>query len=146
MKVLQFPGVEKPTELANVRALLFFADERKLSRNDLQTLYNAIPGAPPQKRLRNRPTAIDAIWKALPEVEVKSDFIDRLKTARKHREGSMKEKLIQLLKIGATIQELIALTSWQAHTIRGYISTLKSKGLPVTTTKKDGVTVYGVTE
>jgi DpnI-like restriction endonuclease len=43
------------------------------SRVDLQMLYNAIPGAPPKKRLRNRPTAIEAIWKALPVYDGNSE-------------------------------------------------------------------------
>jgi hypothetical protein len=43
------------------------------SREQLQAIYNAIPGAPPKKRLRNRPTAIEAIWKALPVYDGNSE-------------------------------------------------------------------------
>lgn len=141
MKIVILPNAQpaQPLHCQVLRDLEIHADTLELSRNDLQQIYDAIPGAPPTKRLRNRPTAIAAIWKALPD-------IPQPVMERKQRDGSMKEKLIQLMKVGATIQELITLTSWQAHTIRGCISTLRSKGLPVTTTKKDGVTVYGVTE
>jgi hypothetical protein len=67
---------------ASIKEFTKLADEPKLSREDLQKLYNAIPGAPPKKRLRNRPTAIEAIWKALPVYDGNSESS---KGARKKR-------------------------------------------------------------
>ena len=52
------------------------------SRDALQAIYNAIPGAPPKKRLRNRPTAIVAIWKALPVYDGNSESSKGARTRR----------------------------------------------------------------
>jgi hypothetical protein len=53
--------------------------------------------------------------------------------------------LLQRAK-GATLTEIREATSWQAHSVRGFISTLgKKMGLAVTSTKRaDGARVYSV--
>ncbi len=39
---------------------------------------------------------------------------------------------------GASIAELVKVTSWQAHSIRGFMAgTLKKKGVEVTSTRED---------
>ena len=62
--------------------------------------------------------------------------------ASKHREGSKRAKLIEMLRRpeGATIAQIVAATKWQQHTVRGAISgALKKKlGLAVTSVKVDG--------
>ena len=50
--------------------------------------------------------------------------------APKQREGTRKATVIALLERagGATLEELMAATLWQKHSVRGFISTLGSKG------------------
>ena len=48
---------------------------------------------------------------------------------------------------GATIDELMKATAWQAHSVRGAIAgTLKKKGYSIASTKADGVRRYKLTE
>jgi len=58
------------------------------------------------------------------------------------RSGTKQAQIISLLERpeGVTIAEIVAATSWQAHSVRGMISgALKKKlGLPVTSEKVDG--------
>lgn len=62
--------------------------------------------------------------------------------ARSPRTGTKQAKLIEMLRAkgGATIDEIVAATSWQSHTVRGAISgALKKKlGLEVTSEKVEG--------
>jgi hypothetical protein len=65
------------------------------------------------------------------------------------RQGSKTEMILALLKRpeGATAKELLKITGWQAHSLRGFISgTLgKKMGLTVTSTKgEDGQRTYSV--
>ncbi|MDR3719912.1 MAG: DUF3489 domain-containing protein [Bryobacteraceae bacterium] len=49
--------------------------------------------------------------------------------APKQREGTRKATVVALLERegGATLEEIMAATSWQIHSVRGFISTLGSK-------------------
>ena len=62
--------------------------------------------------------------------------------ARAPRTGTKQAKLIEMLRAegGATIDEIVAATGWQAHTVRGAMAgALKKKlGLEVTSEKVDG--------
>src|ERR1700686_2308780 len=64
------------------------------------------------------------------------------------RDGSKTAAVLSLLQRakGATLTEIMEATSWQAHSVRGFISTLgKKMGLKVTSTKRaDGTRVYSV--
>jgi hypothetical protein len=60
--------------------------------------------------------------------------------APKHREGTRKATVIALLERadGATLEEIVAATSWQKHSVRGFISTLASKhGFKVVSTRRE---------
>ncbi len=67
---------------------------------------------------------------------------DRAPKARTPREGTKQAKLIEMLRAegGATIDEIVAETGWQAHTVRGAMSgALKKKlGLTITSEKIKG--------
>ena len=87
-----------------------------------------------------------------PEEEPAADMADEAespptdahgaKPARKPREGTKQEALIAMLKRpeGASIAEIMEATTWQAHSIRGFIAGhLKKKlGLDVTSEKIEG--------
>ena len=65
------------------------------------------------------------------------------------RDGSKAAQVLDLLKrpAGATLAELMKATSWQAHSVRGFLSGTVSKklGLTVTSTKiEDGERTYSI--
>ena len=64
------------------------------------------------------------------------------------RPGSKTAKILDLVKRpgGATLKELLKATSWQPHSIRGFLSVLgKKKGVAVESTKSpDGERTYSL--
>ncbi|CUH17961.1 hypothetical protein JSE7799_00418 [Jannaschia seosinensis] len=73
--------------------------------------------------------------------EITTDDAPALKV-RKPREGTKQAQLIAMLRApeGATIDEIVAATGWQPHTVRGaFAGALKKKlGLEVTSDKVEG--------
>ena len=76
-----------------------------------------------------------------PATETATDATPAL-TARKPREGTKQAQLIAMLRTpeGATIDEIVAATGWQSHTVRGvFAGALKKKlGLEVISEKVEG--------
>ncbi|MGP0071772.1 MAG: DUF3489 domain-containing protein [Bryobacteraceae bacterium] len=71
------------------------------------------------------------------------------KKAKSAREGSKTSKVLELLKrpSGVTAKELMKATSWQPHSVRGFLSGTvgKKMGLTVTSTKgEDGERSYSI--
>ncbi len=69
--------------------------------------------------------------------------------ARAARDGSKAAKVLDLLKRpdGATLKELMKITGWQPHSVRGFLSGTVGKklGLAVTSTKgEDGERTYSI--
>ena len=71
--------------------------------------------------------------------------------ARPADAAALTGKLAELLKLvrrktGASIEEMVSATGWQAHSVRGAISgSLKKKlGLDVSSEKVDGVRIYRI--
>ena len=62
--------------------------------------------------------------------------------SRKPADISKSAQIVNLLKRpnGASIPELVKVTTWQAHSVRGFMSgTLKTKrGLPITSEQTEG--------
>ena len=72
-----------------------------------------------------------------------------IKKATGVREGSKTNKVLELLKrpSGVTAKELMKVTGWQPHSVRGFLSGTvgKKMGLTVTSTKgEDGERSYSV--
>jgi len=71
-------------------------------------------------------------------------------SADKKATGTSKlDTLVALLRTpgGATIQELMAATSWQAHSVRGAVAgTLKKKGHSIASEKVEGTRRYHIEE
>ena len=71
------------------------------------------------------------------------------KSARAHRRGSKTAQVLHLLERpgGATLDDLMQATDWQAHSVRGFLSgTLRKKmGRAITSTnREDGVRTYSL--
>jgi Protein of unknown function (DUF3489) len=108
------------------------------------------PDLTPVNRFTNRKVAVERIWKAVQalaaNVGKQADHVasakgrrkkDAPKGKRRHtaravandtadiaREGSKKSEVIDLMRRsqGATLAEIMELTGWQAHTVRGFVS------------------------
>jgi hypothetical protein len=113
------------------------------------------------KKFTNRKVAVERIWKAIHVLVAnlgkqaahvatakgkrKKDApkskrrhtarVDAKGTANVAREGSKKSEVIDLMRRsqGATLAEIMELTGWQAHTVRGFVSgtLVKKLGLKV---------------
>jgi hypothetical protein len=145
------------------KARSIFATEKELAKlaanwpgGRLLLIWNSFAGvAPfdelkPIKKFTDRKTAVARVWKAIQRLDAApapqaADIAPKGKRARKAatakdaaptaREGSKKAVVIDMLKRpeGASLKDIMAATSWQAHSVRGFISG--------TITKKMGITV-----
>src|ERR1700687_4372480 len=103
----------------------------------LVEVWNSIPGLAPVRKFTSRKTAVARIWKAAtslvspqnaPDVAKKAAKASKRATpkvkAHTARDGSKKADIIRLLERakGATLEELMEATGWQAHSIHGFIS------------------------
>ena len=53
--------------------------------------------------------------------------------------------MLALLDKGATLDQIMAATGWQRHSVRGFLSTLASKGgVPIASTRDSGAKVYRI--
>ena len=68
--------------------------------------------------------------------------------ARTTREGTKQAQLIAMLREGATIDEMVAATGWQSHTVRGAMAgALKKRlGLTIASVKEERGRVYRIAE
>ena len=118
----------------------------------------------PVKKFTDRKTAVSRIWKAIqrlgaaaapqaPDVAPKARRSRKVATAEpeaaRTREGSKKAIVLGMLKRpdGATLQDIMEATDWQAHSVRGFISGAlgKKMGLKVESVKRaDGQRAYSV--
>ncbi len=103
----------------------------------------------PVKKFTDRKTAVARIWKAIQAlmpapaqhaapVAQKEDKEAKEATAKdgtpKTREGSKKAIVLDMLKRpeGATLQDIMSATAWQAHSVRGFISGCLGKKMGIT--------------
>ena len=87
--------------------------------------------------------------KAAPKAKAPKKAPKAAKKADGARDGSKTAKILDLLKRpdGATLAELMKVTGWQAHSVRGFLSGTVGKklGLTVASTKgDDGERTYSV--
>lgn len=115
----------------------------------------------PVKKFENRTKATRRIWQAIQKLAVAAPAPPPAKPETKAaapkptakqvepasadakpaaREGTHKAQVIEMIKRegGATLDEIIAATGWQKHTIRAFISTLPKKtGLVIASTRRE---------
>jgi hypothetical protein len=147
---------------SNTKELARLAEKWPAPR--LVEVWNTFPGVTPVKKFTSRKTAVRRIWAAIqsfdpnagaqpPRVATKrarsAKHADPAAEASSAREGSKKAEILALLrrKGGATLQELMSATDWQAHSVRGFLSgALRQKmGLTVESAKRqDCERVYSI--
>jgi hypothetical protein len=135
----------------------------------LVEFWNGIPGVKPVRKFTDQETAIDRIWNALerlrsqnvistaggeradqPEATVKANQDRRkIRRTRRPQAGTKKAAILKLLRrpAGVTLEKLMDVTGWQAHSVRGFISAgvTKRMGLRVTSNRReDGQRVYQI--
>jgi hypothetical protein len=118
----------------------------------------------PVKKFTDRKTAVNRIWKAIqaltpaPKQQAAPAAPKRARATKgatakdatpTARDGSKKAIVLGLLRRpdGATLKEIMALTQWQAHSVRGFISGSlgKKMGLKVESAKRpDGERAYQI--
>ena len=110
-----------------------------LNGRRLLALWNALPGVEKRRKAGDREALIDQLWSAiesLPDPDAKRP--------------SKQDEVIAMLRRpeGATVDEVVNLTGWQRHTVRGVFSgTLKKKlGLTVASAKEERGRVYRIAE
>jgi Protein of unknown function (DUF3489) len=104
-------------------------------------IWNSIPGNAPVKKFENPNKAVARIWKAIQTLADTARSVPT-KSARRAKKGraggdraekdrsNKKAEVIALMRRGkgATLGEIMKETAWQAHTVRGFVSILASKG------------------
>ena len=137
--------------------------------------WNSIPGFVPVKKFTNRKIAVLRIWKAIQSLDggvaahaanPRSD--ERPATSRSTRANQTGDptrtptaeavarpdtktaKVLAMLRRtdGATLQQIMGVTGWQAHSVRGFVSGTLGKKLHLTVVSakgEDGQRRYSVT-
>ena len=123
-------------------------EEMRIAEQDMlraqQEMLSTTKAAKPAKDARTAAPKAPAKPKATKDATSKDDA-----PAPKQREGTRKATVVALLERegGATLEEIMAETKWQKHSVRGFISTLGSKGgytIVSTRRESDKARVYAI--
>jgi Protein of unknown function (DUF3489) len=119
-----------------------------LSASRLVSLWNALPGVTPITKFRDRRTAVRRLWAGFQQIPLSS----AKKSARPEdvRAATKQDQVIAMLRQpkGATIDDIVGVTKWQRHTVRGMIAgALKRKlGLHVVAEKTERGRIYRISD
>ena len=139
---------------------------KKWPASRLVEVWNGLPGVTAVKKFTSRKSAVVRIWAAIqslqPNVGSQAPGVgpERGRPARRAnkkektasaRDGSKKAQVLSMLRCdeGATLQDLMAATGWQAHSVRGFLSGAlgKKMGLAIESAKRDdGARVYSIAD
>ena len=145
---------------ASEKAFLKLTSQWPISR--FADVWNAFAGVvpfdqlKPVKKFTDRKTAVARIWKAVqaltpapaqhaahvaPKKARSAKVATRKDQPPTARDGSKKAIVLELIRrdTGASLQELMAATGWQAHSVRGFISGSlgKKMGIAVESFKRE---------
>jgi hypothetical protein len=122
----------------------------------LVEVWNSLPGATPVKKFKDRKTAVARIWNAIQSL---GEPVATRAAPKPHaapakarnatpsqpapqvapeakgaRQGSKTRKILDLLNRpgGATLNQIMRATGWQAHSVRGFISGTLGKKMSLT--------------
>lgn len=102
----------------------------------LVEIWNQLPNVKKVRRFTDRKTAIKRIWKAVQDRQLFDGPTRSAAGKRRSKTGvdderqpTKTERIVALLKrpSGATLQEIMAATNWQAHSVRGFLSQLRRR-------------------
>jgi hypothetical protein len=127
----------------------------------LVEIWNQLPGETAIRKFTDRKSAVARIWKAVQTLEpavAPQAAPGRAKKVRSGRKATTQNgapkanktaTVLGLLRSegGATLDDIMSATGWQAHSVRGFISGVLGKrmGLTVESTKReDGKRTYSV--
>jgi hypothetical protein len=123
-----------------------FATERELAKlvatwptARLHEIWNSLPGTRPVRRFTDRKTAVRRIWNQVQGLPMSSS---------PKKTGTKADQILALLRqpSGATLNSIIEVTGWQAHSVRGFVSghLIKKLRLRVKSFRRDGEHVYAI--
>jgi hypothetical protein len=119
----------------------------RLTNAQMAAIWNALPGAAPVAKFKDRNTAVQRLWAAFGQLPVASEPAGG---SAGRRADSKQARVIGLLQRpeGATIDEIASAMEWQRHTVRGLISGgLKKKlGLHVVSERTDRGRLYRISQ
>ena len=111
----------------------------RLTGKQLLAPWNAFPGAERLTKVGDRDKLLERLWGVLETLPDPEPI---------ERRGSKQADVITMLRRaeGATVDEVMAATGWQPHTVRGVFSGAfkKKLGLIVTSTREERGRVYRV--
>ncbi|MBS0537057.1 MAG: DUF3489 domain-containing protein [Proteobacteria bacterium] len=111
-------------------------DQKRFPLSRLLAIWNALPGVEPVTRFRDRKAAVKRLWTALEALPIGASGT------------SKQDRVIAMLQRpnGASIEDLMAATGWQRHSIRGVLSGVvrKKRGLKITTVREGKQLLYRV--
>ena len=119
-----------------------------LTASQLVSLWNSLPSVTPITKFRDRKTAVRRLWAGFQRIPPSSPK----KSARpeKVRATTKQDQVIAMLRQpkGATIDDIVGVTKWQRHTVRGMIAgALKKRlGLRVVSEKAERGRVYRISD
>jgi hypothetical protein len=126
----------------------------------LVEIWNRLPDAEPVTKFTSRKVAVSRIWKRIQTLDATAGkpapaaarkSAVKAVAARTEATGDRQTKtarVIDLLKqpAGATLKQLMDLTDWQPHSVRGFLSAQLSKrlGLRIKSFLREGERVYRI--
>jgi uncharacterized protein DUF3489 len=122
----------------------------------LVEIWNKLKGVTPVTKFKDRKTAVSRIWNAIQQIETitssprnpKAPAAKKKVASQKTPGASKTEQVLAALRSpnGATLKELMKLTGWQSHSVRGFLSAqvMKRMGLRVKSSKRDGERFYRI--
>lgn len=132
--------------------LVKFESEKDLARiaagwqgSRLVEIWNKLPGVRSVGKFTDRRTALRRIWQAVEGLAPSRGKAPETESAR--LKSTKTAHILALMKrpTGATLSEIMSLSGWQPHSVRGFISAHSKKtGVRVESFKRNGERVYRI--